>query len=104
GAERAGRQHGHREDGRNHPGHHGSGSPRWVKVPVGPSSSSRAMATLLRAPSTTSISALGFMSVFTAPGWMALTLIAVSRSSQAKCTVEAFSALLDALYAGSLVP
>src|SRR5690606_19346976 len=61
--------------------HHGSVSPRWVNVPVGPSAPSSAISTLLLAPTPTSSSALGFMSVLMLPGWMALTLIPVSRSS-----------------------
>src|SRR5690606_33865123 len=61
--------------------HHGSVSPWWKKPPFGPSGPTSASCTLVRAPSATSSSAPGFMSVLTLPGWIALTLIAVSRSS-----------------------
>ena len=72
-------------DAGNHSGqdghHQGSTSPRWVNEPVGPDSSSSAIPTLLFAPVTTSSAPLLFISVCTEPGWIALTLIAVSRNS-----------------------
>ena len=55
------------------------------------------MRTLVFAPSVTSISPPAFMSVLTEPGCTALTLIGVSRSSWASCTVHAFTALLETL-------
>src|SRR5690606_35428599 len=63
GPDRARREHGGGDGHYKGADHHGSVSPRWVKVPVGPSAPSSAIATLLRAPSLTSISAPGFMSV-----------------------------------------
>ncbi len=38
-----------------------------------------------------------FMSVLTEPGCTALTLMAVSRNSWARCTVQLFNALLEML-------
>src|SRR5690606_17191349 len=74
GTDRACRQQ-HAGDGyRESTHHHGSTSPRCTNVPVGPVSSSSAICTLDLAPVTMSSSPLLFMSVFTEPGWIALTL------------------------------
>eukprot|EP00300_Choanocystis_sp_HF-7_P029266 c35875_g1_i1.p2 GENE.c35875_g1_i1~~c35875_g1_i1.p2 ORF type:complete len:117 (+),score=12.16 c35875_g1_i1:3-353(+) len=78
--------------------HQGSASPTCVKVPVGPSAGRVASSTLVRPPSDTSIGAFSPpMSVFTQPGCAELTLIGVARSSSARWTVKALSAVFEAL-------
>src|SRR5690606_22422830 len=102
GADRACRKQRDRQGCDREPAHHGCDCPRMEKPPLGPASSTSASRTLVRAPSGTSSSprcspSTWFMSVFTYPGWMVLTLIALSLSSQASCTVHALTALLDTL-------
>src|SRR5713101_3249156 len=69
----------------------GSGLPRWKNPPFGPSSASVASCALVLPPSLGSIGAFGPpISVFTQPGCAEFTLILLSRSSCARCTVNAF--------------
>src|SRR2546423_12361683 len=80
------------------PAHHGSCWSRWKNPPTGPSGPNVASRTLVLAPSLTSIGAASLpRSVFTQPGWAALTLIGVSRSSLARRIVYMFSAALEGL-------
>src|SRR5713101_2819881 len=71
--------------------YHGTGWPRWKKPPFGPSLGSVASCALVLPPSLTSIVAFGPpISVLTQPGCAEFTLILLSRSSCARCTVNAF--------------
>src|ERR1700733_2550350 len=83
----------------------GSVSPIWKYPPVGPLADSSASCTLVLAPSGISIGAASVpISVFTQPGCAEFTLIFVSRNSAARCTVKAFNAAFEALYAKTLDP
>src|SRR6266496_507383 len=81
----------------------GTGWPRWKNPPLGPSSGSAASCALVLPPSLGSIGALGPpISVLTQPGCAEFTLILLSRTSYARCTVKAFGAAFDASYANVL--
>ena len=71
--------------------------------PVGPLSGSVARATSVFAPSAVPMGAASVpRSVFTQPGCAEFTLIFVSRSSYARCTVYGFNAVFEASYANDL--
>ena len=70
------------------PAYHGSFFSRWKKPPLGPSSGKVASATAVCAPSSTVRSPVGFMSVFTLPGWAEFTLIGEPRSTLARVNGE----------------
>src|SRR5262245_66019597 len=80
-------------------GHHGPGPADEKYPPVGPSAGSNARRTASAAPcSTVCVPPWSFRSVAVYPGSAEFTLIGVSLSSKASCTVSMLRAALDALY------
>src|SRR5215831_1788995 len=80
-------------------GHHGTGPADEKYPPDGPLAGSKASRTASAAPSSTvCVPRWSFRSVAVYPGSAAFTLIGVSFSSKASCTVSMLRAALDALY------